>query len=344
MPGVKPGNSTTTTTNSNRKTPKVIHPLSTPGYVIIFKFITTCFLNILGFVLTYTLLLIAIPLSLLVKFVQKIAVLIRVKYESAKAEYGSAGEAFWFLTSSEDRRPSVILVLAVKGSLDTENVERLLRNRLTSNCEETLEDRGNCKRLKRTPKRVFRELVWFENNAESQATIVLADMDAACLFTPQCNVITVQGFANCAEWQVSLYTGNGNLSDESNSIILLNLRHCIADLHTLVYAMSRSFLDRPAFVFREEITPTQGCCLGLLAFLAGPSIFARTLMKPRDFSFTEPPSFGRKRAIFYSEPVGRNDVDIVTTATGTSGEIQRNYFLLLILHMKVNTFYISFAN
>ena len=318
MPEVKPGNSTTT---SNKKTPKVIHHLATPGYVIIFKFITTCVLNIVGFVLTYTFLLIAIPLSLLVKFVQKIVVLIRVKYQSAKAEYGSAAETFWFLTANEDRRPSVILVLAVKGSLNCENLECLLRNRLTANCEGTFEERGNCKRLNRTPRRIFRELVWFENNAESRPTVVQADTDVACLFTSECKVINVRGFTNRSQWQVSLYSSNGNLEDSTNSLILLHFRHCISDLHTLVYAMSKSLLDRQAFAFREEITPAQGCCLGLLALLAGPSIFVKTLLKPRDSTFIEPLSVDRKRAIFYSEAVGKNDVDTVTTATGTSGEI-----------------------
>ena len=327
MPGIKPG-----TSNSlpKKKVPKVVHPLATPGYVIIVKFIAGCILNILGFILTYTLLLIAIPISLLVKVVQKVVVFVRIHYRNAKAEYGSSSETFWYLTGHDEQRPNLVLLLAVKGRISCENVECLLENRLNPNGEAHFEERANFKRLFKTPKRLFRELVWLEHNVECRKTVIQADLENACSScTSDGKVINLQGFSNCNDWQVYLYSNNGNLEDDTCSIILLQFRHCIVDLHTLVYAASKSLLDKHVFVFREEITPTQGFCLGLIALLSGPSIFAKTLLKPKDLVFREPPSASRKRAIFYSEAVNRSDVDIVTTATGTSGKGRRIYYSYL---------------
>ena len=318
MPGVKPGTSAPST---KKKVPKVIHPLATPGYIIIFRFISACVLNILGFVLTYTCLIIAIPISLLAKAVQNIVVFARIKYQSAKAEYSSASETFWYLTAHNDQTPNLVLLLAVKGHVSCEKVECLLQNRLSGgNSEGHIEEKANFKRLFRTPKWVFRELVWIENNAECRKTVIQADLDNTCLFTAEGKAINLHGFSNGNEWQVYLYSSNGNFEDNTSSIIVLQFRHCIADLHTLIYAVSKSFLDRQVFIFREEISPTQGFCLGLMALLAGPSIFAKTLLKSKDLTFTQPPSTCRKRAIFYSEAISRSDVDIVTTATGTSGK------------------------
>ena len=318
MPGIKPGNSAPFT---KKKIPKIIHPLATPGYIIVLKFITACVLNILGFALTYTLLLIAIPIALLAKFVQKIAVSVRVKFRGTKAEYGSASETFWFLTSCEERMPNLILLLTVKGQVDCEDLEGLVRNRLNCGDEGQLEGRVNFKRLYRTPKRIFHELVWLENNIDCQKTVIQADLESACLCTLEGKVVNLQRLSNSNEWQVYLYTRNGNLNENGNSVIVLQFRHCIVDLHTLVYAMSKSFIDKQVYMFREEITYAQGFCLGLLALLSGPSIFVKSLIKPKDLTFTEPPSTpAGKRAIFYSESISRSDVEIVTTATGTSGK------------------------
>ena len=327
MPGVKPGTSNTLT---KKKIPKVIHPLATTGYIIIVKFIAACILNILGFVITYTCLLIVIPISLLAKVAQKVVVFIRIKYQNAKAEYGSSSETFWYLTGHEEQRPNLVLLVAVKGRVSCENVECLLENRLNPNSEAPFEDRANFKRLFKTPKRVFRELVWLENNVECRKTVIQADLENACLFTSKSKVINVQGFSNCNDWQVYLYSNNGNLEDNTCSIIVLQFRHCIVDLHTLVYALSKSFLDKQVHFFREEITPTQGFCLGLISLLAGPSIFLKMLLKPKDIVFREPLSTCKKRAIFYSEVVNRSDVDIVTTATGTSGKSRIHYSYLEI--------------
>jgi hypothetical protein len=317
MPGIKPGTSNPST---KKKIPKVIHPLATPGYIIIAKFIASCILNILGFVLTYTCLLIAIPIALLAKVVQKVTVFVRIKCQGAKAEYGSSSETFWYLTGYDEQAPNLVLLMAVKGRVSCENVEYLLESRLNPNGEAHFEVRANFKRLFKAPKRVFRELVWLENNVECRKTVIQADLENACLFTSEGKVINLQGFSNSSDWQVYLYSDNGNLEDNTSNIIVLQFRHCIVDLHTLVYAVSKSILDRQVFIFREEITPTQGFCLGLIALLAGPSIFARTLLKSQDLALKEPPSTCRKRAIFYSEAVNRSDVDIVTTATGTSGK------------------------
>lgn len=315
MPDFKPGASRDF---DKQRIPKVIHPLATPGYLIIFKFITSCVLNILGFVLTYTTLLIALPISLLAKVVQKILVFVRIKSQGAKAEYGNASETFWFLTASEDRTPNLILLLAVKGHFSCEDLEYLLQNRLNCSGENVLQERSNFERLSRSPKRVFRELVWLEDNLQRRKAIIEGDLDSACLFNPEGKTINLQAFSNSDDWQVYLYTSvNENTTD--NSIIVLQFRRCIADLHTLVYAMSKSFLDHQVFIFREEITSTQGFCLGLLALFAGPSIFVRSLFESKDMTFLEPPQTCRKRAIFFSEAISRADVDNVTTATGTSG-------------------------
>ena len=318
MAGVKPGSSAP---SSKKTIPKVRHPLAIPGYIIVSKFIAVCFLNILVFVFTYAFLFIAIPVSLLAKFVQKILVFVRIKCQNAKAEYGSGSENFWFLTNYEGQTPNVVLLMAVKGRLSCENVEYLLHNRLNYDNEGHFEERAsNFKRLNRTPKRVFRELVWMENNVECRKPVIQADLESACLFTTEGNVVDLQRFSNCNEWQVYLYSSNGNVGDNTGSIIVLEFRHCIADLHSLVYAISKSFLDRQVFIFRDEITPAQGFCLGFMALLAGPSIFMKMLLKSKDSTFTEPPFGCRKRAIFYSQTISRSDVDIVTTATGTSGK------------------------
>ncbi|XP_028397290.1 uncharacterized protein LOC114521082 [Dendronephthya gigantea] len=314
MPDVKPG---TSTACDKQRIPKVIHPLATPGYVIIFKFITSCVLNILGFVLIYTFLFIALPISLLAKVVQKILVFVRIKSQGAKADYGNASETFWFLTASEDRTPNLILLLAVKGHFSCEDLGYLLQNRLNCNGENILQERSNFERLSRSPKRIFRKLVWLEDNLERRKAIIQGDLESACLCDAGGKTMNLQAFSNSNDWQIYLYTSvNENTTD--NSAIVLQFRHCIADLHTLVYAVSKSFLDHQVFMFREEITSTQGFCLGLLALLAGPSIFVRSLFESKDMTFLEPPQTCRKRAIFYSQAISRADVDIVTTATGTS--------------------------
>lgn len=322
MPVIRPGNSSLTT---KKRIPKVVHPLGRPGYLIVAKFIAACILNILSFVLTYSFLLVAIPIALIAKFVQKTLVVLRIKYQRLNAAFGNAGETYWFLTSHEHYKSNLIMLVAVKGPIDAENLECLLEKRLNTLNENGVEERARLMRLDRQPIGVFGKLVWIENATKQRKTVVQVDSENACLTATECNIVNLQSFVNSSEWQAYLYSNNGDFCESTDNLIVLRFDRCMADLQSLVYAVSKSLMDRQVYVFRDEITPAQAFCLGFMSLLAGPSIFARTLLKSKDLTFTETPSTCRKLAVFYSKPIVRSDVEIVTTATGTSGKIHYYY-------------------
>ena len=299
--------------------PKIIHPLSTPGYVIVVQFILNCISNVVVFSLTYSFLLVALPVALLLKVVKRCAVHVRLLTQGLrlKMEIGSAEEKFWFVnTATSEMSPSLVLLLVLKGQVSVQTVECLVRNRLSYSKDDN--QKSHLCRLARIPSYVFHELVWTDGDlVDDKMVSEVKSPGVSPIFELEKRKFIIESTSSNKDWQIYLYS-NGEGLTVDNNLIFFRFHHCYADINTFVQFLSRNFLDSPTFAFRGEVPPSQAFCLGIMALFSGPSIFFRALFKTNDRIFSEAPSRNR-RAIFYSEFVSKEDVETIATATGASG-------------------------
>lgn len=320
MPEFKPNHAK----SYEKKIPKIDHPSSTPDTLIYVEFVFQCLFKILGFALIYGFLVVAVPISVIVKLVSKLLAFARLKYRDVKANYGNAWETFWFLSDGEGHTANLILLCTVNGSLSSERLQNFLHDRFLCK-KEREEESGYLRRLRQKPERVFRELIWLDKNANYALNVTQVDMDSTCMETCNNTIMDIQHMSSCKEWQVFLYAPTRENQSTEKCFIMLRFRHTLTDLHNLADATSKCFRDQQASTSCEKMPMSRSFCLGMFVFFEGPSIFLKSLFKPKDSMFASPFS---KRTLVYAEPISKNDIDIVTTATGASGTFSGRVFVI----------------